>query len=146
MEVDASMSAIDVSREWVGARSPTRSQAGAAAGAGDIPLQGEHELLRASFPGEFEGPQAETEDGERPTRATSVGPFPDDNEGVVEESNMERTPVGKNPPPEPEQNGKTGRDSSSPEPIPPQDPSQDLLNSPVSHGISYLTDLFYIVT
>ncbi|KAG9083336.1 hypothetical protein FRC06_004580, partial [Ceratobasidium sp. 370] len=124
------MSAIDISREWVGARSPTRGQASAAAGTDDIPLQEEHELPVASFLEEFEGPQAETEDGERLTRAASVGPFSDADEGLVGESNMEGTPAGEDLPPEPEQNGKTGRDSSSPEPVPPQDRSQDPRSSP----------------
>ncbi|KAG8739501.1 hypothetical protein FRC10_005564 [Ceratobasidium sp. 414] len=136
MEVDASMSAIDISREWAGASSPMRGQAGAAA-RDAIPQQEIHEPLGTSFLEEFEGRQAEAEDRERPTRADSVGPFSDADEGAVEDSNAERISANEDPPPEPEQNGKTGHDSSSPEPIPPRDQSQDPRSSPEPISIDH---------
>ncbi|KAG9074959.1 hypothetical protein FS749_013439, partial [Ceratobasidium sp. UAMH 11750] len=129
MEVDASMSAIDVSREWVRAGSPTRGQAGE---------QEEEEPPGTGFLEEFEGRQAEAEHGrEHPMRAASVGPFSDADEGVAEESSAERTPADEDPPPEPEQNGRAGHDSSSPEPVPPPDQSQDPRSSPAPISIDH---------
>ncbi|KAG9073910.1 hypothetical protein FS749_014575, partial [Ceratobasidium sp. UAMH 11750] len=129
MEVDASMSAIDVSREWVRAGSPTRGQPGE---------QEEGEPPGTGFLEEFEGRQPEAEDeGEPPMRAASIGPFSDADEGPVEESNAERISANEVPPPEPEQTENLGHDSSSPEPVPPPDQSQDPRSSPAPISIDH---------
>ncbi|KAG9118545.1 hypothetical protein FRC07_006892 [Ceratobasidium sp. 392] len=128
MDLDASMSAVDVSRIWVHS-SPVRGGAEVAENAEEIAQQ-EDEDMPASFLEEFEGGQPGAEDQpEQPIRAASVGPFSDADEGVVEDINPERVLANEHQPPVLEQT-ETVEDRSSPEPIPVQDRSQSPRSSP----------------
>ncbi|KAG8724576.1 hypothetical protein FRC12_024294, partial [Ceratobasidium sp. 428] len=106
VEIDASMSAIDVSRVWASS-SPARGEVEVAETAEDEGQPGEgDEPMGASFLEEFEGRRAGVEgEPEQPTRAESIGPFSDADEGIVEESNSKGVSTNEDHIPVPEQDG-----------------------------------------
>ncbi|QRV96558.1 hypothetical protein RhiJN_24576 [Ceratobasidium sp. AG-Ba] len=132
VDINESMSAIDVSRVWARGGSPTRSQAGKIC-AGGVDPEDEDEPMGASFLEEFEGPRPKAgPSGEQAQRAESVGPFSDADEGVGKAVMTEDDPADEvpNPESEPAQGERPRHGSSSPEPIPAPEQSQSARSSP----------------